>query len=97
MLDAAGRAWQKIQEFMKDISTLKDHDAETDKELERFRRELDLVHKELGHHDKIQNVQGQEMSALAARIKKLESEKHGLAVKLGLEKKKNGTGRAAKH
>lgn len=88
MLDGMTKVWQKIQEFVKDIGTLKAHDAQTDKELEQFRREFDLVHKELKHQDKILTTQGREFEALSARIKKLESEKHGLSIKLGKEKKK---------
>ena len=88
MFDTAGTIWQKIQEFMKDIRTLKANDAETEKELVQFKREFDLVHREFNTIEKVQNAQGRELETLKDRVKKLESEKHGLAVKLGKEKKK---------
>ena len=88
MFDTAAKIWQKIQEFVKDINLLKAHDLETNVELERLKREINLVQKELNHNDKIQDAQARDIEGLHQRLKKLESEKHGLAVKLGKEKKK---------
>ena len=89
MLDTAGKIWSKIQEFIKDISELKAHDKETDKELAHLQREIEILAKDAEHHAKIQTYQGTEMALLQERVKKLESEKHGLAVKLGKQKAKN--------
>ena len=89
MLDAAGKIWAKIQEFIKDIGDLKSHDKETDKELQHLQREMTILAKDAEHHAKIQTHQGVEIAALQQRMKKLESEKHGLAVKLGRQKAKN--------
>jgi hypothetical protein len=89
MLDTAGKIWSKIQEFVKDIGDLKAHDKETDKELTHLKREVAILAKDAEHHAKIQSHQGHELPALQARVKKLESEKHGLAIKLGKQKAEN--------
>jgi hypothetical protein len=89
MLDTAGKIWSKIQEFIKDISELKSHDKETDKELSHLQREFAILAKDAEHHAKIQTHQGAELTALQERVRKLESEKHGLAVKLGKQKAAN--------
>ena len=103
MIDGLRAAWDKIQEFVGEIRRLKDHDQKTDLKLERLQdqddeqereigliqRHVDLLQKEIGHHGKIQASQAQDIEALNSRIKKLESEKRGLASKLGKEKKKN--------
>lgn len=89
MLDTAGKIWSKLQEFIKDISDLKAHDNETDKELTHLQRELAILAKDAEHHAKIQTHQGGELASLQQRVKKLESEKHGLAVKLGKQKAVN--------
>ena len=89
MLDTAGKIWSKIQEFINDISDLKAHDKETDKELSHLQREFAILAKDAEHHAKIQTHQGVELAALQERVKKLESEKHGLAVKLGKQKAVN--------
>lgn len=89
MLDAAGKIWSKIQDFIKDIGDLKAHDKETDKELSHLQREIAILAKDAEHHAKIQTHQGGELAALQERVRKLESEKHGLAVKLGKQKAVN--------
>jgi chromosome segregation ATPase len=89
MLDAAGKIWSKIQEFVKDISELKAHNKETDKEIAHLKREVEILAKDVEHHAKIQTNQGGELAAFEARVKKLESEKHGLSAKLGKQRAEN--------
>jgi hypothetical protein len=54
----------------------------------QLKREMAVLSKELGHNDKIQEHQGKAIADLEVRIKKLESEKHGLAIKAGKAKAK---------
>jgi chromosome segregation ATPase len=89
MLDAAKKIWDKIQEFMKRIGDLEDGSEETKKEVDQLKREVRVLSKELDHTDKIQEHQGRTIAGLEQRIKKLESEKHGLAVSAGKAKAKN--------
>jgi len=96
MLDTAGKIWSKIQEFMRDISELKAHDKETDKELIHLQREVEILAKDAQHHSKIQNHQGVELATLQVRVKKLEREKHSLATKLGIQKSLNERAAAPK-
>ena len=70
------------------IERLQDQDDEQEREIALVQRHVELLQREIGHHGKIQASQAQDVEALSARVKKLESEKHGLASKLGKEKKK---------
>jgi hypothetical protein len=89
MLDYAGSALKKIQEFIKEIGKLKAHDAEIDNEIEHLKREIDLVHKQLQFSSKVANHMSLDVEALKQRVKSLESQKHGLAIKLGKQKAAN--------
>ena|ERR1700682_1726837 len=87
MLDI-GTVWKKVQEFIKRIGDLEDGNDENKKDVAQLKREMAIQSKELGHSDKIQAHQGKAIADLEVRIKKLESEKHGLAIKAGRAKAK---------
>ena len=98
MLDTAGKIWGKIQEFMKRISDLEDDSDETKKEVSHLRKEIEILAKGMTHSEKIQAYQGKAMVDLEVRIKKLESEKRGLAISAGKAKAKAARAEArAKH
>jgi hypothetical protein len=88
MLDMAGKVWARVQEFMKKVDDLDRKQQRTDREVAHVRQELDLIQKEMKHVDKIEAHHAREIAALEQRVKKLESEKHGLAVKAGKAKAK---------
>lgn len=89
MLDTATKIWSKLQEFVRELGELKAHDKKTDREIGHLRREFQILARDVQHHSKIQDHQGVELATLQARVKKLESEKHGLATKLGRQKALN--------
>ncbi len=88
MLLTVEKIWSKVQEFVKRVGDLEDNGKETDKEVSHLKKELDLLAKGLNHSEKIQNHQGAAIAALEARIKKLESDKKGLAISAGKAKAK---------
>ena len=82
------KIWTKVQEFVKRIGDLEDDTHETKKEVGHLRKELQILTKSIEHNDKVLAHTGQIAANLEARIKKLESEKRGLAIKAGKAKAK---------
>lgn len=87
MLDAAGRAWAKVNEFVKRVTDLEGESDETKAEVVHLKRDIALIHKEMNHSDKIQAHQGKTIVELEQRIKKLESEKRSKSISAGIAKK----------
>jgi chromosome segregation ATPase len=88
MLDTAGKIWWKFQEFLKRLNDLEDDTEEAKKEVGYLRKDLELLQKGTKLGETIQAHQSLKITALEARIKKLESEKHGLAISAGKAKAK---------
>jgi chromosome segregation ATPase len=89
MLEGIAVAWAKVQEFMKRLGALEEDSKETRVDVDQLKRELALLQKELTHNGKIQDHHAQLIGDLQARIKKLESEKHGALIAAGKAKAQN--------
>lgn len=91
MLDYAGSALKKVQDFIKRLNAVEDVSEETRDDVDRLKKELALLHRELAHTGKVVDHQGLDIEKLNARVKDLERQKHGLSSQLGREKSKNRT------
>ena len=89
MLLTVEKVWSKVQDFIKRIGDLEDDTKGTKKEVDHLRRELHILNKDVDHNEKIQDHHGQKLAELEARIKKIESEKHGAKVSAGRAKAAN--------
>jgi septal ring factor EnvC (AmiA/AmiB activator) len=88
MLAEVKELWKTVQDFLKRIDDVEDESEETKKEVRDLRRNIETMARELRTTQKVQDHQSKEIVDLEARIKKLESEKHGLAIKAGKAKAK---------
>lgn len=88
MLDAAGKIWATIREFMKRITDLEDAGKETRADVKYLNKEVEILSKGQAHTDKIVTYLGKANASQEVRIKKLESEKRGKAISAGKAKAK---------
>jgi hypothetical protein len=92
MLDAAGKIWAKIQEFMGRIDKLEDHSEDAEADLKHLKRELELLRRETDREQhvtaRVLEHHGLKIVDFEARIKELEKKNHSLATSAGIAKKK---------
>jgi peptidoglycan hydrolase CwlO-like protein len=88
MLDAAGKIWATIREFMKRITDLEDGSKETKGDMNHLKKEVEILSKGQAHTDKIVTYLGRANADQELRIKRLESEKRGKAISAGKAKAK---------